>query len=166
LGVTSNSDNSISTVSNEVFKNESVYSLISKSLPTATLGILTTFDFPASRRHVEEGNWWQELLERAKPVLKQSNLGLFTDRSIVDSLTGGCTLGDRVCELRDVGRRIAIASSNLEVVGKGLEILPFGKDLGVSEAVREGQREESPKASKESHIELRVDAPTLVFLSG
>lgn len=116
---------------------------------------------------MEEGNWWQELLERAKPVLKQSNLGLFiTDRSIVDSLTGGCTLGDRVCELGDVGRRIAIASSNLEVVGKGLEILPFGKDLGVSEAVREGQKEESPKASKESHIELRVDAPTLMFLSG
>jgi hypothetical protein len=107
------------------------------------------------------------VLERAKPVLKQSNLGLFiTDRSIVDSLTGGCTLGDRVCELGDVGRRIAIASSNLEVVGKGLEILPFGKDLGVPEAVREGQKEESPKASKESHIELRVDAPTLMFLSG
>jgi hypothetical protein len=128
LGVALNSGNSTSIVSNEVFKNESVYSLITKSFPTGTLGVLTTFDFLASRRHVEEGNWWEELLEKAKPVLKQSNLGLFiTGRDIVGSFTSGCALGDRVCELGDVGRRLAIVSSNLEVVGKGLEILPFRK---------------------------------------
>jgi hypothetical protein len=56
--------------------------------------------------------------------------------------------------------------SNIEVVRKGMEILPFKKNLGVSDAAREGQREESSKDSKESHIELRVDAPTLMFLSG
>jgi hypothetical protein len=88
---------------------------------------------------VEEGNWWQELLERAKSVLKQVKPWLVYYRQrYCWQLERWLALGDRVCELGDVGRRLAIVSSNLEVVRKGLEILPFEKDLGISDAVSEG----------------------------
>jgi hypothetical protein len=50
--------------------------------------------------------------------------------------------------------------------GRDWRSSPFEKVLGDSDVVREGQIKGSPKASNESHIELRVHAPTLMFLYG
>jgi hypothetical protein len=110
-----------------VFKNESVYSLISKSANW-------NFGDPYYIRFfsIEAARGGRELVatafgkgetgpETVKPWLT------YYRRGIVGSFTNGCAFGDRLCELGDAVQRLAVVSSNLEVVGEGLEILPFRK---------------------------------------